>query len=56
MNTLTLEKKEYVVVPKKDYEILLAKAASKALPAKKLTLAQGKKLVYKLIDKWAKGK
>ena len=56
MNTPTLEKKEYVVVPKKDYEILLTKAASKAMPAKKLTLVQGKKLAYKLIDKWAKGK
>lgn len=56
MNTLTIEKKEYVVVPKKEYENLLAKAASKAIPAKKLTLADGKKLAYKLIDKWAKGK
>lgn len=51
MNTLTIEKKEYVVVPKKEYENLLAKAASKAIPAKKLNLADGKKLAYKLIDK-----
>ena len=56
MNTLTIEKKEYVVVPKKEYESLLAKAASKSIPAKKLSLAQGKKLAYKLIDQWAKGK
>ena len=56
MNTLTIEKKEYVVVPKKEYENLLTKAVGKAIPAKKLSLADGKKLAYKLIDKWAKGK
>ena len=56
MNTLTIEKKEYVVVPKREYENLLTKAVGKAIPAKKLSLADGKKLAYKLIDKWAKGK
>jgi len=56
MNTLTIAKKKYVVVLQKDYEDLLTKAARKATPAKKLSLPQGKKLAYKLIDKWAKGK
>ena len=56
MSTLTIEQKEYVVLPKKEYEALLVKAAAKALPARKLSLAQGKKLAYKLIDKWAKEK
>lgn len=56
MNTLVIDRKSYVVIPKKEYETLLTKAASKTRPAKKLSLAQGKKLAYKLIDKWAKEK
>lgn len=45
MDTLTIEKKEYVVVPKKEYENLLAKAASKAIPAKSLALLMAKNLL-----------
>lgn len=56
MNTLTIDNKKYVLLPKKDYEELLTKAATKTIPAKKLSLAQGKKMAYKLIDKWAKEK
>lgn len=56
MNTLKIDKKEYVIVPKPEYEELLLKAASKTQPARKLSLAQGKKRAYQLIDKWAKGK
>lgn len=53
MNTIVIEKKEYVVLPKKEYEKLLVKAASKTVPVRKRSLAAGKKLAYKLIDKWA---
>ena len=56
MNTLTIENKEYVVLPKKEYEALLKTAATKAPPAKILSLKEGKKLAYELIDKWAKEK
>jgi hypothetical protein len=56
MNTLTIEKKKYVVLSQKEYEELRLKAVSKAIPAKKLSLKDGKKLAYKMIDKWAKGK
>lgn len=56
MNTLKIQNKTYVILPKKEYEVLVAKAARKNLPAKKLSLSQGKKLAYKLIDKWAKEK
>jgi hypothetical protein len=45
-----------VVIPKKDYETLRTKAAIKTVSAKKLSLTEGKKLAYKMIDKWAKGK
>lgn len=56
MNTLNIDNKSYVVVPKKEYEHLVIKAASKNQPARKLSLTQGKKLAYKLIDTWAKEK
>jgi hypothetical protein len=56
MNTIDIENKKYVLLSKKEYEYLLTKAATKTVPAKKLSLVQGKKLAYKLIDKWAKGK
>lgn len=54
MNVLTIDKKDYIIIPKKEYEHLVVKAASKTPPAKKISLAQGKKLAYKLIDGWAK--
>lgn len=56
MNTLLIDKKKYVVVESKVYEALQVKAASKTPSVKKLSLQQGKKLAYKLIDQWAKGK
>lgn len=56
MTTLNLENKEYVVLSRKDYEALRTKAAIKTAGVKKLSLADGKKHAYKLIDKWAKGK
>lgn len=56
MNTLNIENKEYVVISRKEYEGLRAKAAIKTITAKKLSLSEGKKLAYKMIDKWAKGK
>ena len=56
MNTIVIEKKEYVVLAKKEYEQLLIKAASKTAPVKKRSLSEGKKLAHKLIDKWAKEK
>ena len=56
MNTLTIDKKKYVVLPEKEYENLRTKAVSKSASARKLSLSEGKKLAYKLIDKWAKEK
>ena len=56
MNTLNIENKEYVVLPRKEYEDLRTKAAVKTISAKKLSLADGKKQAYKLIDKWVKEK
>ena len=56
MNTLTIDNKKYIVIPQKEYEDLRAKAVSKSASARKLSLSEGKKLAYKMIDKWAKGK
>ena len=54
MNTITIDKKKYVLIPEKDYEELIVKAAKKSSPAKKLSLSTGKKLAYKMIDKGQK--
>ena len=56
MGTLTIDKKKFVVIEQKEFDKLQLLADQKAAPARKLSLAAGKKHAYKLIDKWAKGK
>jgi len=56
METLTLDKKKFVVIEQDEFQKLQLLAAKKTAPAKKLTLTAGKKHAYKMIDKWAKGK
>ena len=56
MNTLVIDRKKYVVVGQREYEKLLEKAAVKKPAARKLSLTEGKKLAYKLIDRWHKEK
>ena len=56
METITINKKKYVVVEQKAFEKLQAQAAAKAEPQKKLSLAAGKEYAHKLIDTWAKEK
>jgi hypothetical protein len=56
MNTLTVDKKKYVVIPQEDYENLMKKLAIKTPSARKLSLAEGKRMAYSMIDKWHKGK
>lgn len=56
MNTLVIDRKKYVVVEQREYHMLLKKAAAKKPAARKLSLAEGKKLAYKLIDTWHKEK
>jgi hypothetical protein len=56
MNTIIIDRKKYVVVEQTEYDRLLEKAASKTAAARKLSLAAGKKLAYKLIDKWHREK
>ena len=54
MSTLTIDNKKFVVIEQKKYEKLQLLAAKKTKPAKKLSLAAGKKHALNLIDKWAK--
>jgi hypothetical protein len=56
MNKLVIDNKKYVVIEEKEFEQLQENAARKTLPIKKLSLSQGKKHAYKLIDKWSKVK
>jgi len=56
METLTIDKKKFVVIEQKEFDKLQLLAAKKNLPAKKLSLEAGKKHALKLIDKWAKEK
>lgn len=56
MTQIVIDKKKYVLLPEKDFELLQLKAALKNKPVKKRSLADGKKRAYQLIDKWAKGK
>lgn len=56
METLTIDKKKFVILEQSVFDKLQLLAAKKITPAKKITLNAGKKHAYKLIDKWAKGK
>ncbi|MBS1620710.1 MAG: hypothetical protein JST10_16460 [Bacteroidetes bacterium] len=56
MTQIIIDKKKYVLVPENEYQELQLKAALKTKPAKKLSLAAGRKLAHKLIDKWTKEK
>lgn len=56
MATLVLNKKKYVVLEQKQYETLKVTAALKTPSLRKMTLNEGKKAAYALIDKWHSGK
>ena len=56
METVIIHKKKYVVIEQEAYDKLQLLAAKKTAPAKKLSLAAGRKHAHKLIDKWAKEK
>ena len=56
MGTLIIDKKKFVVIEQKEFDKLQLLAARKAIPAKKLSLAAGRKYAHNLIDRWAKEK
>ncbi len=53
MNLLTLDNRQYVVVPVKSYEALQKKAALKAKPENVLSVEEARAHSKKLIRKWA---
>jgi len=56
MNELVIDKKKYVLLLRKDYELLQRRAALKTKSEKTLTLAEARSYSKELIRKWAKEK
>jgi len=56
METITIDKKKFVVIEEKEFNKIQLLAAQKTAPVKKLSLSQGRKHAHKLIAKWAKEK
>jgi hypothetical protein len=53
MTQVLIDKKKYVIIPIKDYEVLQKKAALKAKPDKTFTLDEARAYSKKMIHKWA---
>lgn len=53
-NTPVVSNKKYIVIEHGEYENLSKRVASRKQVARKLSLAEGKKLAYGLIDKYHK--
>ena len=56
MNELVIEKKKYILILRKDYDLLKKKAALKYKPEKNLTVLEARAYSKELIRKWAKEK
>lgn len=56
MTQIVIDKKKYVLVPEKDYQVLQRKAALKTKPEKLLTIEEARLHSKKLIRKWASEK
>ena len=50
---IVIDKKKYVVLPAKEYELLQLKAALKTKPERLLTVTEARAYSKKLIRKWA---
>lgn len=56
MTEIAIDKKKYILVPKKDYKILQKKAALKTKPEKILSVEDARAYSKKLIYEWASEK
>jgi hypothetical protein len=56
MQSITIDKKKYVLIEEKQLSKIQLLAAKNVTPHKKMSLAEGKKMAYKLIDQWEKEK
>jgi hypothetical protein len=56
MDAVVIDKRKYVLLKQEEYNKLVEKAVRKNTPARKLTLSEGKKYAYLLVEKWDKEK
>ncbi|MBS1758741.1 MAG: hypothetical protein JST23_01360 [Bacteroidetes bacterium] len=56
MTQIVIDKKKYILVPEKDYQLLQKKAALKTKPEKLLSVEEARAYSKKLIRKWASEK
>ncbi|MBC7424781.1 MAG: hypothetical protein H7334_15180 [Ferruginibacter sp.] len=52
MDTLTINKKKFVIIQQGEFEKIQLLAAQKNIPVKKRSTEAGRKYAHKLIDKW----
>ncbi len=53
MTEIVIDKKKYVLIPEKNYQLLQKKAALKTKPEKVFTVEQARTYSKKMIRKWA---
>ncbi|MEO9022477.1 MAG: hypothetical protein ABI237_08765 [Ginsengibacter sp.] len=53
MTEIVIDKKKYILIPKKSYEALQKRAALKSRPEKIFTIEEARAHSKKLIKKWA---
>jgi hypothetical protein len=53
MTKIVIDKKKYVLIPKKSYQVLQKKAALKSKPKKTFTIEQARAHTKKMIRVWA---
>ncbi len=56
MTSLIIDKKKYVLLPEKDFQLLQKKAAIKRKAEKTFTVEEARTFSKTLIKKWASGK
>jgi hypothetical protein len=53
MTEILIDKKKYILIPEKEYQLLQKKAGLKTKPEKLLNVEKARAYSKKLIDKWA---
>ena len=53
MTEIVIDKKKYVLIPEKDYQVLQKRAALKTKPEKTFTIEQARAHSKKIIRNWA---
>ena len=53
MTEIVIDKKKYILIPQKDYQVLQKQAALRSRPEKTFTVEQARAYSKKMIRKWA---